>query len=177
MYSSSNEVVRWDLRTHPIESRQIATHGGYQMGDLTLLPDQRTVAVACVDKTVGLIDGRTGKEHLLRHNGHVTSVLGLPGGRQLVSVTSNDGIKFESSETEATFVIWNLQSRKKVREVKLPLPITRLLLLGDENTVLYGTECGRLVWWDWRDSKPQRIVNAHDDGWVESVELSEDGNL
>jgi WD40 repeat protein len=146
------------------------------MGDLTLLADQRTVAVACVDKTVGLIDGETGEERLLRHDGCVTSVLALPDGIHLVSVASQAELKFTASETEATFVVWNLQSRQKVREVRLPLPITRLMLLRDMSTVLYGTEGGRLVWWDWRATKPQRMVDAHDDGWVDALELSDDGD-
>lgn len=177
MYSCSDEVVHWDLRRNPIESRVIACHGGYQMGGLALLADQRTIAVACVDKTVGLIDGHTGKEHVLTHDGRVTSVLALADGEHLVSVVSRDGIKFAPSETEATFVVWKLNSRQRVKEVTLPLPITRLLLLGDRNTVLYGTENGRLVWWDWRDATPQRIVNVHNDGWVDAVELSDDGDL
>jgi WD40 repeat protein len=185
MYSCSDEVVRWDLTTNPIESRKMAAHGGYQIGDLALLADQRTVAVACVDNTVGLIDGHTGKEHLLRHDDHVTSVLALPDGKHLVSVTyeyfnesvTSEDIEYAPLETEATFVVWKLQSRKKVQEVKLPLPVTRLLLLPDKSTVLYGTEGGRLVWWDWRDAKPQRVVDAHDDGWVDALELSDDGDL
>jgi WD40 repeat protein len=175
MYSCSDEVVRWDLTTNPIESRRIAAHGGYQIGDLAVLPDQRTVAAACVDKTVGLIDERTGIEDLLTHDSRVTSVLALPDGKHLVSVTSEAEIKLTRSETEATFLVWELQSRQKVREVRLPLPVTRLMLLGDANTVLYGTEDGRLVWWDWRAPKPQRIVDAHEDGWVDAVELSDDG--
>jgi WD40 repeat protein len=104
-------------------------------------------------------------------------VLALPDGKHLVAVTDKGEIKFTTtaSETEATFVVWNLDTQKQVRKLPMPLHVTRLLLLQDQCTVLYGTEVGRLVWWDWREATPQRIVEAHNDGWVHSLELSRDG--
>ena len=42
---------------------------------------------------------------------------------------------------------------------------------------MYGTEIGRLIWWDWRSSGPARCVDAHDHGWVNAIEISGDGQL
>src|SRR5262249_51522087 len=113
MYSSSNELLHWDLRKVPIRSRKICSHGGYPMEDVALLADQRTVAVSCVDKTAGLIDALSREEQVLRHNGRVTRMLALPDGKHLVAVASQVEIKFAASETEATFVVWNVDARKK----------------------------------------------------------------
>jgi hypothetical protein len=63
LYSSSNEVLHWDLRKTPIRSRKIGEHGGFQIEDVALLADQGTIAAACVDKTVGLIDVQSGKSN------------------------------------------------------------------------------------------------------------------
>lgn len=177
IYSCSDEVLHWDLLSRPITSRLLARHGGYQIGDIGLVRNQHLLAIACVDKTVGLIDLESGQEDLLTHEERVTSLVPLPDNEHLVTVTSKATMETERKESDAVFSIWNVQSRKKIRAAKSPLPITRLILLQDSETLLYGTEIGRLIWWDWRSSGPARCVDAHDDGWVNAIEISGDGQL
>lgn len=179
LYTSSNEVLHWDLTSWPIESRLVARHGGYQMQDLAILPGKNTLIVACVDKTVGVIDLLTGEEQLLTHDHRVTAVLSLLDGEHFVSVASDTSLDYAAlgQEDATTFTVWRTANRQRVREVNLPKPITRLCLLNDGLTILYGTEKGQLVWWDWRASEATRIVSAHDNGWVNIIEQSEFGQL
>jgi WD40 repeat protein len=167
LYTCSDEVRQWDLTSRPITSRKVATHGGYQIGDLGLIPHQNRLAIACVDRTVGVIALDTGKEKKLKHDSRVVAVLPLPDGEHLVSVADS-----------GLFSVWRLGSKPAVvRKAVLFQPITKLLLLNDQATILFGTERGKLVWWNWQMGETIRIVDAHQDGWVDAVELSSDGEL
>lgn len=174
MYSCSDEVLHWNLASRPIVSRSMVSHGGYQIGGLGLIPNRNRLAIACVDGSVGLIDLNSDTETLLNHQDRVTAVLPVPDGDHLISVISAATLAVGQG---STFAVWALDSEEMVRRVSLPHPYTRLLLLIDHSTVLYGTDDGRLVWWDWRSDEPLRVATAFDDNCVDAIALSASEHL
>ena len=176
MFSCSHELLYWDLAARPIKSRFLGKHGGYQLGDVAILPDQRTVAVASAAEAVCLFDVSSGDSSFLFHRQAVKSVLSLPDGKHLISA-SREAKLGPSDEGTAVFSVWDLDSESVVGEANLPTPVTQLVVLENGRTVFYGSESGKLVWWDYRSARPNRIVQAYDGEWVDSLQVSADGKL
>ena len=179
VFTSSDELWEWSLRSVPIKPRLIGRDGGMQLTDLSLLKGERSIAVSSVDNSVCVFNIATKKatEHWIGER--VTQVQCLNDGKHLIYVCEGGEIRYTTSPENALFCVFALESGETIRQVELPAPSTNLLLLPNDTTFIYGSTAGELVWWDFRKSKANRIVQVHSDNSIaiESLTLSTDGRL
>ncbi len=137
---------------------------GAAVWDVAIAPDGGTVAVACLDRTVPLIDVETREVRVLRgHRGQVHFVRYAPDGARLLSVA-------DGGET----LLWDLASGEAVRLEGHEDRISGAAFSADGQRIVTSSFDGTARLWDGRSGEPQAVLRGHG-SYVRPPAISPDG--
>lgn len=134
--------------------------------DVAISPDGKTIAAACQDKAIYLVEAATGIYRVLRGSeDQVFSLAFSPDGKQLASGAYDGALR-----------IWTLED-ESVQVLKgHALAVRALAFSPDGNLLVSGSYDRTLRFWPLAHPGPVRVVKAHD-GFINGLAFSSDGTL
>jgi WD40 repeat protein len=134
-------------------------------GPIAFSTDGKTLAVACEDQRVRLVDVANGQSRaaLAGHTGRITAVAYAPKGRQLATA-SEDG----------TFRLWDVAGQSRHAVTAHPGGVHCLAFSSHEHLLATGGEDRTIRLWDAETTTSLKNLHGHS-GPVQSLAFSPDG--